>query len=224
MKTLIKKFKSLAYIYLLISIVVVAIMGFLNHKLKNMYILNVMFNEIILILFIIPSLLLVSNKEVNVLFKNELIYRYGSKKKFIFAIFAKMVLISIILAYIYIFLSKIIVSYFQINIQRYVVSLTLSFFLMFMVLQVLNTIFFAIIKNKMISMLLVICLLISTTVFNFFLKIQNFSYEYFFIIYKSESNLLLYLLFDMILFLILASLLIFLIKKIEAYGYEKIKK
>ena len=148
MKTLIKKFKSLAYIYLLISIVVVAIMGFLSHKLKNMYILNVMFNEIILILFIIPSLLLVSNKEVNVLFKNELIYRYGSKKKFIFAIFAKMVLISIILACIYIFLSKIIVSYFQINIQRYVVSLTLSFFLMFMVLQVLNTIFFVIIKNK----------------------------------------------------------------------------
>lgn len=224
MKTLIKKFKSLAYIYLLISIVVVAIMGFLSHKLKNMYILNVMFNEIILILFIIPGLLLVSNKEVNVLFKNELIYRYGSKKKFIFAIFAKMVLISIILACIYIFLSKIIVSYFQINIQRYVVSLTLSFFLMFMVLQVLNTIFFVIIKNKMISMLLVICLLISTTVFNFFLKIQNFSYEYFFIIYKSESNPLLYLLFDMILFLILASLLIFLIKKIEAYGYEKIKK
>lgn len=223
MKTLIKKYKSFEYFYCIVSVIIVSIIGFIRCDVQSIHLLSLMFNHVIIILFIIPGLLLVSNKEVNILFKNELIYRYGSKKNLFYVILEKMSFISIFLSFIYITISKVIFFASKTKSENYFFKLILSFFIMFMIIQLLNTLIFIVTKNQMISIIITILLINIISVVGLFLKMEILEYEYLFLIYKVKDALF-YLIFMTLILLIFMLLLYFNITKIEAYGYEKIKK
>ena len=57
MKTLIKKYKSFEYFYCIVSVIIVSIIGFIRCDVQSIHLLSLMFNHVIIILFIIPGLL-----------------------------------------------------------------------------------------------------------------------------------------------------------------------